>query len=226
MATPARTLRVGRFVCHEGVHPKSIARLREIHGYFTEDILRGTVVPIVTQRSAVSLRALDWLVTNYSKKHHIVVRHSREDGSECVTNVHADYKSWLKNFRRRNFDPFRRRQRIEFGLDDAVQCTTVGQLNFIYWACHHGVIQYARDNIEGIERDMTVCMQTMRGERTDAQSRGVKRKRRELSTRPTNQCFVYRLPLKCTFGSHRQPRPGSSAIGESEHESDEEQHIR
>ena len=192
---------VGRFRAEASLPPKALARLREIHHHFDDDLLRDTVVPLITQRNTVSLRALDWLVTNYAKKHHIVFRHRRRDGSVSVTNVYADYKSWLKHFRRRNFDPFRRRQRISFSFNDAAYETTVGQLNFMYWAWWNGILEYARVHIEAIERDMTVCMQTTRQEKVIASSSGCKRKRRELSQGPSCKCFVYRLPITCSFDS-------------------------
>lgn len=199
---------VGIFTAKEALHPKSLARLCEIHGFFSPSVLRQSVIPLIMQRTTVSLRALDWLVTNYAKKQHIVFKHRRPDGTECVTNVFADYKSWLKNFRRKNFDQFRRRQRIYFDCDGERFETTVAQLNFLLWAIQSGVIKYADAHAELIERDMCVSMQSTRAERIQAQSQGQKRKRRELSKCPTNQCFVYRLPMTCSFDGAGRRRGG------------------
>ena len=41
-----------------------------------------------------------------------------------------------------NFDPFRRRTRVEFTLDGAVYQTTVGQLCFLLWAHRKGIYQF------------------------------------------------------------------------------------
>lgn len=66
------------------------------------DVLDGSI--------HISLRVLDWLVTNYAKKHNIVYR--LPDGTHF--NVFMEYKAQLKAYSKRLFDPFCRRDRIAF----------------------------------------------------------------------------------------------------------------
>ena len=70
-------------------------------------------------------------------------------------NVHLNYKSQLKSFQKKQFDPFCRRQRINFYYtNDKHFVTTVGQLNFFKWAIENNILQYIKDNIDVIEKDM------------------------------------------------------------------------
>ena len=86
--------------------------------------------------SAVSLRKLEWFVTNYSKTKHVT--YTAPNGK--MFTVHVAYKSSLDGYSKKLFDPFCRTARIEF--DGLV--TTVAQLNFIRWCITNGIIDYIR----------------------------------------------------------------------------------
>lgn len=118
------------------------------------------VLPYVTCTSGVSLRLLDWFVTNYAKKHTIIL--PRATGGHL--NVYLSYRAQLKAYSKQQFDPFRRRDRIMFcydretavatgGASGAVE-TTVGQLNFFRWMLQMGVLDYVLEHAEAVERDM------------------------------------------------------------------------
>jgi hypothetical protein len=75
------------------------------------------------QKQTVSLRLLDWLVTNYAKEHgvrymvsSIALANKKSIGAirEEPFNVHTAYRSSLKTYRKTNFDPFRRGERFYF----------------------------------------------------------------------------------------------------------------
>ena len=117
-----------------------------------------SLCPILTGVYGVSLRALDWLVTNYSRKTGLVVRGE---------SVHRSYRKKLNTWRRRHFDPFQRcasrtRGKVTFIFDDRTYETTIGQLNFISWAHRTGIVDYIRRHINIIERDMAVCAKERR----------------------------------------------------------------
>lgn len=104
----------------------------------------------------VSLRALDWLITNYAKKKNISYM---LPGDIRVFNIFTDYKGQLKSFSKRMFDCFKRRNRITFTLDDGTSLeTTIAQLNLFRWAIRYGVLDYCRDNLKDIEMDMNRSM--------------------------------------------------------------------
>ena len=93
---------------------RQVSILRRIHLFFTPEIIANMLIPLINQQCGISLRSLDWLVTNYAKKHNIVCRAR----NQTMFNIYHGYKVALTHFRRRNFDPFRRRSRIELVVAD------------------------------------------------------------------------------------------------------------
>ena len=65
------------------------------------------------------------------------------------------YKSQLKGYQKKQFDPFNRTQRIKFYYEqDKFITTTICQLNFFRWAIENNVIDYIKEHISDIEKDM------------------------------------------------------------------------
>ena len=127
---------------------------------------------------SLSLRVLDWFVTNYSKRTNIVytIRRKHEERS---FNVYLEYKSQLKGYSKRLFDPFSRRTRIEFKVDEKTTIhTTIGQLNFFRWAICNDVLKYSVENARAIEQDM---LQRLKHREEEEDDGGKDIKRRELS---------------------------------------------
>ena len=107
------------------------------------------LIPILKGEGDLSLRLIDWFVTNYAKKHHVTYLLA---GQEFI--VYLNYKSQLKAFSKKLFDPFCRRERILFqcGTHEPFE-TTVGQLNFFRWAFEKEILPYIRDNLADIVRE-------------------------------------------------------------------------
>lgn len=108
-----------------------------------------SLVPILKGEGDLSLRLIDWFVTNYAKKHHVsYVLNSQE------FIVYLNYKSQLKAFSKKLFDPFCRRERILFQCGNLEPFeTTVGQLNFFRWAFEKDVLSYIRQNLADIVKE-------------------------------------------------------------------------
>lgn len=132
---------------------------------------------LVEKGAVISLRVIDWFVTNYSREHDVkYMTVSPDDGHKRLFHVHESYKVQLKAYSKRQFDPFCRRQRILFhyeltsGDNNAkteVQSvkTTIGQLNFFRWAIDNHVIQYIQKNTDKIEDEMRQFVRTQREEK-------------------------------------------------------------
>ena len=108
------------------------------------------LVPIIKGESEISLRLVDYFVTNYAKKNNTGYMHK-----DRQFLVYFHYKRELKANSKRLFDPFCRRERIMFqvrGLEPFI--TTVGQLNFFSWAIEKEIIAYISANRLTIENDM------------------------------------------------------------------------
>ena len=192
-----RVCEVGRFWSVTKMHDKPIRRLEQIHRWYSDERIEELLMPLTRQDDRLSLRALDWLVTNYAKKNNIVLADERTLGPPL--NVYADYRSMLTFWRRKNFDPFRRHQRIYFHWKGQLEETTVGQLNFLHWAEVNGIIKYAREHVAEIEQDMAQCMSTVKAQKKSDKILGVKRKRRELSQAPKRQCYIYPVKMQVSF---------------------------
>lgn len=110
---------------------------------------------IIENKSKLSLRLIDWYVTNYCKQNNVVYILDKKNNSRYF-NVYLNYRSQLKAFKKILFDPFRRRDRIVFSYSDkgGEINTTIGQLNFFRWAIDNDVIKNLQKNIVSVEHDM------------------------------------------------------------------------
>jgi hypothetical protein len=177
------------------VHQRQVRRLQEIASFYDEATLLRLLVPVATASFDVSLRLLDYCCTNYAKKTRVVICTAGH-----ALHLFSLYKDWLRHYRRRCFDPFRRRERVCFRnpyAPDAWLATTIAQLNFLRWADVYKVIQYVRANLQLIEQDMvrTLTESKKRRQRREAPSR----KRAELSKAPRVKCTVYLVPSNLIF---------------------------
>lgn len=155
---------------------------------YTQVTLENVLLPLISQTSPVSLRAIDWAVVNWSKKHNIVCS-SRTPGQ--MTNIHNSYKKTLSYWKRRLFDPFRRRSRINVMINGDIYETTLGQANFALWTYKTGVLAYVIGHIDTIERDMNRVSKKNKMEKKNALRRGVVHKRTELTRAPPPFCVAY-----------------------------------
>ena len=113
------------------------------------ELLQGT--------SAISLRLIDWFVTNYAKRHSIGYLLG---GQEFMG--YMNYKSQLKAYSKKLFDPFCRRERIMFSLPGIPAfVTTVGKLNFFRWAIEKQIIEYLKTHFETVETEMNAHMKQL-----------------------------------------------------------------
>lgn len=176
---------------------------------------------VLKKRLGVSLRVLDWLVTNYCKKKNIVYVWN----GQCL-NMYANYKAQLRGFSKRFIDPFKRKNKkrddddpddadsdhdddYDYDSADANEVeiiewvdadgepfkTTVGQLNFFRWALQNGVLDYCTRNVAMIEKDMHVSTQHRYAPRVAKRGR-----RSELSkTSVMKSCSKTRINVTLVF---------------------------
>ena len=113
---------------------KSALLLTSLERFFDDPKNHNQLFDILEHRKGISLRKLEWFVTNYSKTKQVT--YTAPNGK--MFTVHVAYKSSLDGYSKKLFDPFCRTERIEFkGL-----ITTVAQLNFIRWCITNGIIGY------------------------------------------------------------------------------------
>lgn len=112
------------------------------------------LIHYVNGQSRISLRIIDWFVTNYAKKNFTIYEIKRPN--ETIRfKVYDEYKQKLRAYSKRRFDPFCRWERIEIPLnEDSMMETTIGQLNFFKWAIENEILEHIQENYESIEGDM------------------------------------------------------------------------
>lgn len=114
------------------------------------------VLNILDQNDILSLRILDWFITNYSKKYRTTIDNNK-------TDVYMLYKLMLKSYSKSSFDPFSRKNKLifyyKYDCDCGEDCkhyieTSCGQLSFFKWCFDNNILDYVVKNLNIIEKDM------------------------------------------------------------------------
>ena len=80
--------------------------------------------------------------------------------------VHDNYKCQLKEYNKKNFDPFCRWNRIRMYYDkNKFFYTTIAQLNFFKWAIEKHILDYVIENLETIEKSMNEYEKSVKAEK-------------------------------------------------------------
>ena len=112
--------------------------------------------------------------------------------------VYLDYKSQLKAYSKKQFDPFCRRERISFiDHDNNELITTVGQLNFFRWAIENNILDYIKENYEIIENDMNNSLRNLYKKKDGTDNS--RRKRTELSISATKTVNKHNVSIIVQF---------------------------
>jgi hypothetical protein len=123
---------------------KSDILLTSINTFYTEEENRTKLVNILDKSNGISLRNLEWFITNYAKKNHTTF--TTRDGK--LFTVHCAYKSSLDGYSKKLFDPFCRSEKFAYlvpGTSHEIH-TTLAQLNFIKWCIKNNIIEYISTN--------------------------------------------------------------------------------
>ena len=156
--------------------------------YFSDYKNMEHILNITNGKSPISLRIIDWFVTNYAKKKNTSYSlYDDYNKSDQHFIVYLNYKLQLKAYSKKQFDPFCRRERIAFYYikNDETKFikTTVGQLNFFRWAIQYKILDYIMKYIDSIENDMNSIQRLIY--QKDKISTKSRRKRKELSIAAT-----------------------------------------
>jgi|TARA_X000000368_G_scaffold193005_1_gene152218 hypothetical protein len=123
---------------------KSTILLHSIDTFYEQENNRDILNQILNKSGGISLRNLEWFITNYSKKNNL----SYKTGDGKIFSVHCSYKSSLDGYSKKLFDPFCRSSKIDYtvpGTNNKIS-TTVAQLNFIRWCIKNKIIDYIKEH--------------------------------------------------------------------------------
>jgi hypothetical protein len=160
--------------------------LHRLEKFYAKEKNLERLKAILTGESNISLRLIDWFVTNYAKKYNVAFMNAQEK----YVIVYLSYKSHLKAYSKKMFDPFCRWKRIKFHEID----TTVGQLNFFEWALSDGVLDYLEKHRDDVHEDMEQRL----GEQTEDKTES-RRRRHELSRSATKSLARHNVHVKVSF---------------------------
>ena len=183
--------------------------LESLHNFFSSPYNRDKLISVLSDDKRISLRSIDWFITNFSKKNNTYyLIYNDENGNPSFDdknneyrnnmNVFHSYKSQLKAYSKKRFDPFCRRDRLLFEMDGGHSVeTTIGQLNFFKWAISNMVVDYIGLYKDEIEYDMNTSLKLMK-DNSDKKA-GSRKKRQELSLSATRGLKMNRVPIEITF---------------------------
>lgn len=175
---------------------------------------------ILDGKSKLSLRLVDWFVTNYSKKNltyfnleEYKLKYSNNKKTRKKKNINDyenhifvfnNYREKLKSFNKKNFDPFCRRSRIKFFYNEEKKdfiITTVGQLNFFKWAIESKILEYIEEHIDTIETDMNdnTNLKKYNKDKTKKKEKKARKKRKELSISASKSFMIHNYKTTISF---------------------------
>ena len=154
--------------------------LKNLMKYYNKDDNLEKILPIINGEADISIRIIDWFVTNYAKKNYVIYNLTDNFGKNKRFKVYIDYKLKLKAYSKKRFDPFCRWERITIPYNDGSYIqTTLGQLNFFKWALENKIIDYIYNHFEEIEKDMNT--RNSSSKRRKLENNKTRKKREELS---------------------------------------------
>ena len=165
--------------------------LNNLLDFYGRDGNMEKMMKIINGESRISLRIIDWFVTNFAKKNFTVYSIPAKNRCSTVYNgeenmerfkVFNSYKLELKAYSKIRFDPFSRRERIMIPYADETYLeTTIGQLNFFKWAIDNRVLEYIDENYDAIEADMNSRNSISKKNVEESGDNKTRKKREELS---------------------------------------------
>tara|TARA_Y100000389_G_scaffold156809_1_gene157774 strand:+ start:629 stop:1066 length:438 start_codon:yes stop_codon:yes gene_type:complete len=123
---------------------KSSILLSSINQFYADQNNRNKLLTILNKSGGISLRNLEWFITNYAKKNNTSFK--TKDGK--VFTVHTSYKSSLDGYSKKLFDPFCRAEKFTYRIPETSEeiQTTLAQLNFIKWVIKNSILDFIQEH--------------------------------------------------------------------------------
>jgi len=184
--------------------------LSSLTKYYSSENNMEQLMLLLRNQNKMSLRLIDWFITNYAKKNNIIylirededgIRNIDSDEGKIIKqfNVYNSYKSQLKAYSKKQFDPFCRRERINFTCMKETIPTTIGQLNFFKWALTNNIMDYIHKNLESIEDDMNYSLKNIKNNYKKGGTPSGRKPRQELSKSALRGLNKNKMKVSITF---------------------------
>ena len=146
---------------------------------------------IVDQNSVISLRILDWFITNYAKKYRTIIYFNNRS-----IDVYQNYKLQLKSYSKSAFDPFCRKNKIIFYYtEEEFIETSCGQLCFFRWCFENNILEYVKENLGLIEQDMKNSLKDKKSKNSSNASNEDSKDSKDTDTSSNSSSAKKRQPL-------------------------------
>jgi len=156
------------------------------------------IMPYLLGTAPISLRLIDFFVTNYCRKNFISYPLVDQEFL-----VYVSYKSQLKAYSKQFFDPNCRRERIVFQIYGQEPFrTTVGQLNFFRWAFENNILEYIQEHYDEIQGDRVECQSV--GKRNNSTQSSISTVSSDASTLSANSVLTFES--RSSAGSNKTQR--------------------
>jgi len=181
---------------------------RRLQVFYRDKCNRDKFLDIInnTSKKKLSLRLIDWFVTNYSKKYSVSYPIVRPDGSTELFAPYQRYRDQLSAYPKKLFDPFCRGNGVIINYDNmeivTEEETKEGQLNvfesgicqlhFFKWAIENLITEYISQNLETIYNDMQTNCSRMTND-------PIKKTKQQLSQSVYTKMVETRVPIKLSF---------------------------
>lgn len=134
------------------------------------------MLEIISGKSEISIRILDFFVANYSRKNNTSYK-IKINGVQEYFYVNSEYKNQLNCYSKKYFDPFCRKKskKIYYRFLNAEGkkkkfLTSIGQLNFFQWAISNKIVVYVKKHIQEIDLEMKQTAKINRERRIEFQN--------------------------------------------------------
>jgi hypothetical protein len=187
------------FVPREPLPDKQMIMLREMRSMFEGargEVLLRELVEMITEVS-IPLRLYDWFVSRYAARHRMTREVRMPDGTSAVLDIHTAYRSDRWAARKRHWDFFCKRVKLDFELDGQRHTTSVSQLHAFLFVRRFRLRELLLERRAEVERDY----EQGKVEAEAAALRAAQKAAREAGL-PAD------APLKRKRGRRRKPRPG------------------
>lgn len=157
----------------DGLSRSDEVLLDSVLRWYNEDSRRvEDFLLIVKRKNGMSLRVIDWLVTNFSKTNSVILE---TDG--VPRDLNRDYQKNLSAYNKRNMDPFARRNKISITIyGKESRNSTVGQLNFFRWFLKNNIVEFLKQNKGIVESHMKDADSRLKGRQRRANKSNTKSK--------------------------------------------------
>lgn len=168
-------------------------RLQIISECFEKDPeLLPAILPFIEHKGPVSLRIIEWFVTNYSKIYH--------------PEIHRKYIQYRNNWKRPLFDCFARQGKrsvlIYLLFNEHKYPTTIAQLHYLVWAQMNGVLRLCCAAETAIEDHMVNTLKQNQETKELAKKLGLEKKRSTLTrVQIQNACVVHTVATDVQLSS-------------------------